>query len=48
MKHSTSHSLYAYWNEVRDGRPAPRRFEIEPSRIAHILSETLILERVDF
>ncbi|MEO0730194.1 MAG: PAS domain-containing protein, partial [Pseudomonadota bacterium] len=41
-------SLYAYWNDVRDGRPAPRRFDIEPSRISHILSETLILERVDF
>lgn len=48
MKHTTSHSLFSYWNEVRRGRPAPRRFDIEPSRISHILAETLILERIDF
>lgn len=48
MKHSTSQTLFAYWNEVRDGRPAPRRFDIEPSRLSTILAETLILERIDF
>ncbi|MEL6298325.1 MAG: PAS domain-containing protein [Pseudomonadota bacterium] len=48
MKHTTSQTLYSYWNEVRDGRPAPRRFDIEPARISHILSSTLILERLDF
>ena len=47
MKHRTSQILYAYWNEVRRGRLAPRRFDIEPSRIAQILAETLILERID-
>jgi hypothetical protein len=47
MKHKTSQILYAYWNEVRGLRRAPRRFEIEPGRIANILAETFILERLD-
>lgn len=47
MKHKSSQILYAYWNEVRGQRMAPRRFEIEPTRIASILAETFILERVD-
>jgi hypothetical protein len=47
MRQRTSQILYAYWNEVRRGRLAPRRFDIEPSRIAPILAETMILERVD-
>lgn len=44
MKTTTNATLYAYWNSVRGTRIAPRRFEIEPSRIADILSETFILE----
>lgn len=47
MRSKTGQILFAYWNEVRGGRLAPRRFEIEPSRIAPILSETFILERLD-
>jgi len=47
MKHKTSQILFAYWNEVRGKRIAPRRFEIEPARIGRILPETFILERVD-
>lgn len=47
MRHSTSRSLYRYWNEVRGDRIAPHRFEIEPSRIAELLPETFILETVD-
>jgi hypothetical protein len=47
MKHKSSQTLYAYWNEVRGQRMAPRRFEIEPTRIASILAETFILERID-
>ncbi len=45
MRERTSQLLYAYWNEVRGERIAPRRFEIEPSRIARLLPETFILER---
>jgi hypothetical protein len=44
MKHVTSRELYAYWNRVRRGRPAPRRNEIEPSDIRRILADTFILE----
>jgi hypothetical protein len=47
MHHKTSHVLYAYWNEVRGKRIAPRRFEIEPARIGSVLPETFILERVE-
>jgi hypothetical protein len=45
MKQPTTRILYNYWNDVRSGRFAPTRFEIEPSRISSILSETFILER---
>ena len=41
----TNQILYAYWNELRGTRMAPRRFEIEPSGMAGILAETFILER---
>ena len=44
MKHKTTHTLYAYWNEIRGQRVAPSRFEIEPSRIAAILPDTFILD----
>lgn len=44
MQQSTSRQLYAYWDRVRNGRVAPRRFEIEPAKIATILPETFILE----
>jgi len=47
MRHRTSKALFAYWNGVRAERLAPRRFEIEPSAIAQILSSTFILERLD-
>ena len=47
MKQRTSQTLYAYWNNVRAGRLAPRRLEIEPARISPILAETFILERMD-
>lgn len=45
MKQPTSQFLYDYWNGVRGDRLAPTRFEIEPARIAAILSDTFILER---
>ncbi len=45
MKQTTIRLLYNYWNDVRRDRLAPTRFEIEPSRISRVLSETFILER---
>ena len=47
MRHRTTQIIYGYWNEARHGRLAPRRFDIEPARIAGILAETTILEQVD-
>lgn len=44
MKQRTNQILYSYWNDVRANRIAPRRFDIEPARIAAILPETFILE----
>lgn len=45
MKHATSQFLFGYWDEIRDGRLAPKRFEIEPARMGSILPDTFILER---
>ncbi len=47
MKVRTSQQLFAYWNDLRAGRLAPRRFEVEPAAIAGILPDTFILERED-
>jgi len=44
---SSLQTLYRYWDEVRAGRLAPQRLDIEPSRIAAILAETFMLELVD-
>ncbi len=44
MQNTTSQILYKYWNEIRGGRMAPRRFEIEPARFAAILPETFVVE----
>lgn len=47
MREVISKTLYGYWNEIRAGRLAPKRFEIEPSQIAGMLPDTFILERID-
>jgi hypothetical protein len=47
MRHKTSETLFAYWNGVRGEQLAPRRFQIEPAKIAGILSSTFMLERLD-
>lgn len=47
MRHPAAQALYAYWNEVRGERLAPRRLEIQPSRIGELLLDTFILERTD-
>ncbi|WP_372930848.1 PAS domain-containing protein, partial [Methyloceanibacter sp.] len=44
MQQPTSKQLFAYWDHIRNGRIAPRRFEIEPAKIANILRETFIAE----
>ena len=47
MKQRTNQVLYAYWNDVRGERIAPRRFDVEPSQIGGVLSETFILDCSD-
>jgi hypothetical protein len=44
MQQPTTRQLYAYWDSIRNGRVAPRRFEIEPSMITALLPETFIIE----
>jgi hypothetical protein len=44
MQQPTRLQLYAYWDRVRNGRFAPRRFEVEPAKIAALLPETFIAE----
>mgnify|MGYP005864125809 CR=1 FL=1 len=48
MRNDTSLTLFNYWNGLRGARKAPHRVEIEPARIAGILPEAFILEKVDF
>jgi hypothetical protein len=38
-------ALFQYWNRLRDGRPAPRRTEVEPADIKTLLADTFILEK---
>ena len=45
MKQDGSIALFQYWNRLRDGRPAPKRTEIEPSDIKTLLADTFILEK---
>jgi hypothetical protein len=47
MQEAVTQSLFSYWNALRGSRPAPKRFEIEPSRIANNLPDTFILERIN-
>jgi hypothetical protein len=46
MKHERTRTLYEYWDEVRAGRRAPRRLEIEPGAISALLPYVFILERL--
>ena len=45
MRQAGTAGLFQYWNKLRDGRPAPRRTEIEPADIKSMLADTFILER---
>jgi len=45
MKQDASVELFHYWNRLRDGRPAPKRTEVEPAEIKSLLADTFILER---
>ena len=45
MKQNGSIDLFQYWNRLRNGRPAPKRTEIEPADIKSLLADTFILEK---
>src|SRR5690606_38903850 len=45
MRHEGTTDLFRYWNRLRDGRPAPKRTEIEPADIKTLLADTFILEK---
>ena len=45
MKQNGSINLFQYWNRLRNGRPAPKRTEIEPADIKSLLADTFILEK---
>lgn len=45
MKQNGSIQLFQYWNRLRNGRPAPKRTEIEPADIKSLLADTFILEK---
>jgi hypothetical protein len=44
MEHSNTQALHSYWNDLRDGRDAPFRSEIDPRRIRGALETMFILE----
>lgn len=44
MGHEVSMELYAYWNALRAGRPAPERNDVEPGAIRSVLADTFVLE----
>lgn len=45
MNQNGSITLFHYWNRLRDGRPAPKRSEVEPADIKSLLADTFILEK---
>ncbi|TIS99556.1 PAS domain-containing protein [Mesorhizobium sp.] len=45
MNQNGSITLFHYWNRLRDGRPAPKRSEVEPAEIKSLLADTFILEK---
>lgn len=45
MRNSGTIELFRYWNHIRDGKPAPKRTQIEPIDIRAHLASTFILEQ---
>ena len=44
MKHQVTRDLFTYWDNLRGGRSAPERSDIDPAEIHQILGDTFILE----
>lgn len=47
MDHPNTQSLYRYWDELRAGRDAPTRSEVDPRRISGALDTMFILEALE-
>ena len=47
MENPNTQALYRYWNELRAGRDAPGRSEVDPRRISGSLETMFILESRD-
>ena len=47
MENPNTQTLYRYWNELRAGRDAPGRSEVDPRRISGSLETMFILEARD-
>ena len=45
MRNAGTIELFRYWNHIRDGKPAPKRTQIEPIDIRTYLADTFILEQ---
>ena len=44
MKNAATRDLYGYWDNLRAGRPAPERVDIDPAAIRRVLGDTFIAE----
>lgn len=44
MKHEATQALFSYWNELRGGRAAPERRDIDPAAIRDVLADTFMLD----
>ena len=44
MKHQVTRELFTYWDDLRGGRSAPERSDIDPAEIHQLLGDTFILE----
>jgi hypothetical protein len=44
MKHASTKALYAYWDQLRAGRSAPDRNDLDPGAIRALLGDVFLLE----
>lgn len=44
MKHAATRALFAYWDQLRAGRAAPERSDLDPGAIRTLLGDVFLLE----
>ena len=47
LHHPTSQYLFRHWNNIRRDRAMPHRFDIDPTQLSNILSDTFMLEHTN-